>query len=232
MHSKELMQEVAPTPEAECKPLEDKPAGGEQDVASMTEFNFVSNADGYCKGPEIIRYVAVRRPRSGCLGLEENEIPARNGGSVGKIRVLITSIPAPGRKRADGEEPDPMTAAQVLELASGRCGDAEHAHSALKSELAGGTLPCGRLRANAAWWQGAILAMNLHAWVRHCAFDGNLRRAQWKRVRAVVLIHDRTYRKARRIVLIADNHVIHKSGITGRCLASNPKFELVFQRVL
>ncbi len=134
---------------------------------------------------------------------------------------------AGGRRRTVSDD-----GGQVLELASGRCGDAEHAHSALKSELAGGTLPCGRLRANAAWWQGAILAMNLHAWVRHCAFDGNLRRAQWKRVRAVVLIHDRTYRKARRIVLIADNHVIHKSGITGRCLASNPKFELVFQRVL
>ena len=38
----------------------------------------------------------------------------------------------------------------------------------------------------------------------------------------------RTYRKARRIVLITDTYVIHKSGITGRCLASNSKFELVF----
>lgn len=47
----------------------------------------------------------------------------------------------------------------------------------------------------------------------------------------VHLLHKlkRTYRAARRIVLIADNYVIHKSGITTRWLANNPKFELVFQ---
>lgn len=39
----------------------------------------------------------------------------------------------------------------------------------------------------------------------------------------------RTYRRARRIVLILDNYVIHKSYITRRWLASNPKFTLLFQ---
>lgn len=39
----------------------------------------------------------------------------------------------------------------------------------------------------------------------------------------------RTYRKAKRIVLIADNYVIHKSAVTRRWLHNNPKFELVFQ---
>lgn len=39
----------------------------------------------------------------------------------------------------------------------------------------------------------------------------------------------RTYRKAKRIVLIADNYIIHKSGVTARWLANNPKFEMVFQ---
>lgn len=39
----------------------------------------------------------------------------------------------------------------------------------------------------------------------------------------------RTYRKAKRIILIADNYIIHKSGVTQRWLANNPKFELVFQ---
>ena len=35
-----------------------------------------------------------------------------------------------------------------------------------------------------------------------------------------------TYRKARRIVLIADNYIIHKSGVTERWLASNPKVRI------
>ena len=37
------------------------------------------------------------------------------------------------------------------------------------------------------------------------------------------------YRRARRIVLIVDNFIIHKSHITRRWLANNPKFELLFQ---
>lgn len=39
----------------------------------------------------------------------------------------------------------------------------------------------------------------------------------------------RLYRRARRIVLIVDNYGIHKSHVTRRWLAANPKFELLFQ---
>ena len=41
----------------------------------------------------------------------------------------------------------------------------------------------------------------------------------------------RTYRSARRIVLIVDNYIIHRSRQTLRWLAQNPKFELLFQPV-
>jgi len=39
----------------------------------------------------------------------------------------------------------------------------------------------------------------------------------------------RTYRRARRIVLIVDNYRPHKSDITRRWLRNNPKFRLLFQ---
>lgn len=39
----------------------------------------------------------------------------------------------------------------------------------------------------------------------------------------------RTYRAARRLVLILDNYIIHKSQIARRWLANNPKFQLLFQ---
>ena len=41
----------------------------------------------------------------------------------------------------------------------------------------------------------------------------------------------RSYRRARRIVLIVDNYIIHKSDIVARWLEHNPKFELLFQPV-
>ena len=41
----------------------------------------------------------------------------------------------------------------------------------------------------------------------------------------------RTYRRARRIVLIVDNYIIHKSRLTAAFLSRNPKFELLFQPV-
>ena len=39
----------------------------------------------------------------------------------------------------------------------------------------------------------------------------------------------RLYRRARRIVLVVDNVIVHKSSITRQWLANNPKFELLLQ---
>ena len=39
------------------------------------------------------------------------------------------------------------------------------------------------------------------------------------------------YRAAKRIVLIADNYIIHKSLAVKRWLVQNPKFEILFQPV-
>jgi hypothetical protein len=40
-------------------------------------------------------------------------------------------------------------------------GTVEHAHGVIKRDLAGGTLPCSRFGANAAWWRLNVLAHNL-----------------------------------------------------------------------
>lgn len=58
--------------------------------------------------------------------------------------------------------------------------------------------------------------------------------AEHKRKDSALFIHllyqlKRRYRRARRIVLIVDNYVIHKSHLTRAWLARNPKFELLFQ---
>ena len=41
----------------------------------------------------------------------------------------------------------------------------------------------------------------------------------------------RRYRRARRIVLVVDNVIVHKSSIIRQWLANNPKFELLFQPI-
>ena len=41
----------------------------------------------------------------------------------------------------------------------------------------------------------------------------------------------RTYRRARHIVLILDNYIVHKTDAVAQWLAQNPKFELLFQPV-
>lgn len=58
--------------------------------------------------------------------------------------------------------------------------------------------------------------------------------AEGERKDSLLFIHllykiKRAYRRARRIVLIVDNYIIHKSHITRRWLVNNPKFELLFQ---
>jgi transposase len=68
------------------------------------------------------------------------------------------------------------------------------------------------------------------------ARSGKVIWAEGERKNSLLFIHllykiKRAYRRARRIVLIVDNFVIHKSHITRRWLANNPKFELLFQPV-
>ncbi|NIM18295.1 MAG: transposase [Candidatus Aminicenantes bacterium] len=54
----------------------------------------------------------------------------------------------------DGEE--------LIHWSRKRCGNSEHAHSVMKSDLGGGKLPSGKFGANACWWQVMVLALNLH----------------------------------------------------------------------
>lgn len=59
---------------------------------------------------------------------------------------------------------------------------------------------------------------------------------EWERKNSLLFIHllhtlNKTYRRAKRIMLIVDNYIIHKSGITLRWLRNHPKFQLLFQPV-
>ncbi len=129
-------------------------------------------------------------------------MPHDDGKPAYAIRVLITNIPAPGEGRKDGLGPKPMRAQTVLNLLNGRCGDSERAHDALKNGIAGGTMPSGRIGANAAWWLAALLAHNLHTLTAWLSLDKDLARATWKRIRRVLLVHaGRLIESGRQLIL-------------------------------
>jgi len=63
-----------------------------------------------------------------------------------------------------------------------RCGKSEQAHSVMKEDLAGGTLPSGDFGENAAWWWIMILAFNLNAAFKSLVLGGKW---VWKRMKAM-----------------------------------------------
>ena len=72
------------------------------------------------------------------------------------------------------------------------------------------------------------LAGALHAHTGAVFWAEHERKDSWLFVKLLYQLK-RTYRRARRIVLIVDNYSIHKSRVTERWLSANPKFELLFQ---
>ena len=140
------------------------------------EVCFVPNAIGRSKkGPEY-RYLAIRERMQDQLvlpGMEEEEkgLPfqtMRKAGVKYKVFGIVSNM------RWDGQE--------LIEWHYKRCGRSEQAHSVMKEDLAGGTLPSGDFGENAAWWWIMVLAFNLNAALKSLVLGG-----QWvhKRMKAM-----------------------------------------------
>jgi hypothetical protein len=54
----------------------------------------------------------------------------------------------------------------------------EHGHGVLKNDLGGGTMPCGRFGANAAWWRLNMLTHDLFELVKAQALPGGMAATQ------------------------------------------------------
>ena len=145
---------VLASAESEWKPLirmvDGKPRQTDQEWA---EIAFVPNWAGHGRNRADYRFVAIREPlRQLALG-EEAQLPFPTQGfgrkGLHKLFGVVTN-----RKDAGDS---------VIWWLRERCGDSEQAHSAIKSDLAGGQMPSGLFGANAAWWALANLAHNLNA---------------------------------------------------------------------
>jgi hypothetical protein len=140
------------------------------------EVCFVPNAIGHSKkGPEY-RYLAIRERMQDQLmlaGMQEDEqgFPFQTmhkGGVRYKVFGIVTNM------HWDGQE--------LIEWHYKRCGGSEQAHSAMKEDLAGGTLPSGDFGENAAWWWIMVLAFNLNAALKSLVLGG---RWVYKRMKAM-----------------------------------------------
>jgi len=140
------------------------------------EVCYVPNAIGRSKkGPEY-RYLAIRERMQDQLmlpGMEEDEKglpfqPMRKDGVRYKVFGIVTNMDWEGQ--------------ELIEWHYKRCGRSEQAHSVMKEDLAGGTLPSGDFGENAAWWWIMVLAFNLNA-----ALKSLVLRGQWvyKRMKAI-----------------------------------------------
>ena len=140
------------------------------------EVCYVPNAIGRSKKGSEYRYLAIRermQDQRVLPGMEEDEkgLPfqtMRQGGVRYKVFGIVTNM------HWEGQE--------LIEWHYKRCGRSEQAHSVMKEDLAGGTLPSGDFGENAAWWWIMVLAFNLNAALKSLVLGG-----QWvsKRMKAM-----------------------------------------------
>ena len=193
---------------------------GEGDEREVAEIPYVSGMAAGQKPWHVLRYVGVRRPLRGALGLGENDLPATSGRPAMRLRFVFTNIPDPeekagkgagGQRAGSGREAEsgweqrlsPAVGPAVVELYYGRCGEGEEIHAILKSDYAGGMMPSGKFGANACWWRLAAVTHNLMALLRVCALGEAWLRVRMKRVRAKFLhLAGRVVRHAREEALV------------------------------
>jgi hypothetical protein len=140
------------------------------------EVCFVPNAIGHSKDGCEYRYLAIRERIQDQLilpGMEQDErqLPFQSmlKDSVKyKVFGIVTNMDWEGQ--------------ELIEWHYKRCGRSEQAHSVMKEDLAGGTLPSGDFGENAAWWWIMILAFNLNAAFKSLVLGGKW---VWKRMKAM-----------------------------------------------
>jgi len=130
------------------------------------------------------RYIAIRvRSRQGELWDEGEDGPGQ-----WRHFAIVTNMDWDGLR--------------LLQWHREKQGTVEHAHHIMKNELAGGTLPCGRFGANAAWWRLNALLLNLLQWLKVRALPAETLPMRPKALRFHLLnIVGILIRHARRVIL-------------------------------
>lgn len=79
-----------------------------------------------------------------------------------------------------------MDGKAIIEWHRKRCGKSEEIHHSLKEELAGGHVPSKVFGANAAWWNAAVLAMNLNNILKNLFLPAIYRKSRPRTLRFLI----------------------------------------------
>lgn len=160
----------------------------------FAEVCFVPNWAGHSKKRADYRFLAIREPLRqldlGAADAEQLPFPTEDFAIKGRYKLfgVVTNRTLPG--------------ADVIWWLRGRCGKSEEAHAAMKTDLAGGRMPCGRFGANAAWWTIMILAHTLNALMKRLVLGPAWVARRLKALRlALINLPGRVVRHGRRLIV-------------------------------
>lgn len=148
--------------------------------------------DGAHLNSPTYRYLATRealhnQPLAGMQATLPFQTMRRKGVTY-KIFGVVTNMDWEGEK--------------LIRWHDGRCGKCEEAHKILKEDFAGGKLPSAKFGANAAWWQIAVIAMNLNSMMKRLVLKGSWANKRMKAIRfKIISIPGRIIEKGRQLHL-------------------------------
>jgi hypothetical protein len=194
--SREFKTAVSEVDEDDWHPLY-KEVNGERVKTDRewAEVCFVPEAIAFGNKAPVYRYIATRealhdQPLPG-METEQLSLPFQTmsrGGVTYKLFGVVTNLDW------DGNE--------VIRFHDGRSGKCEEAHKVLKEDFAGGKMPSSEFGANAAWWQIAVLAMNVASAMKRVVLGGVWANRRMKAVRLLLIgVPGRVVEKARQLYL-------------------------------
>jgi hypothetical protein len=196
-----LKTEVAKVPSSQWQRLVRHADGVEIETAQeWAEVVYVPNEAARSKRGPDYRFIVTREPMDGELpGLaaaSQAQLPfptltmADKAGRSAryKVHALVTTLDW------DGE--------QIIWWLRERCGRSEQAHSVMKKDLAGGTMPSGLFGANAAWWAIMVIAFNLDVTMRRLVLGKSWLHRRLKAVRYhIIHVAGRLVRGGRQLLV-------------------------------
>jgi hypothetical protein len=198
----EFRKAVAEVPEADWKPFYREVNGQMQETGRQwAEVCFVPNKIVHSKkGPEY-RYLATREE------LRQTELPGMEK-SDGEYLFPVMQM-KDQRYKVFGIVTNMDWAGQeLITWLYERCGKSEEAHSAMKSDFAGGRFPSGDFGENAAWWWIMALAYNLNALMKRLVLGESWASKRMKAIRfGIINIAGRVMERSRKLwVRISESH--------------------------
>ena len=175
--TQEFRKAVLEVPEEDWMPFYREVNGQQQETGRQwAEVCFVPNKIGHSLNGPAYRYLATRE------ALNQTDLP---GMEKSDEEYLFPVMQLKGQRyKVFGIVTNMDWAAQeLITWLYERCGKSEEAHSAMKSDFAGGRFPSGDFGENATWWWIMVLAYNLNSHMKRLVLGESWANKRMKAIR-------------------------------------------------